>query len=267
MYSDCTYSMKLRWKIFAAAIAVSALADPVLAADLPSTKGPPAFVPPPPAVTWTGCSAGVNIGYGWQRNHAYDPNVPGDTGADTGNGVVGGGQLGCDYQSGAFVFGVQGRFDGTSVSGRHIDPPPVGSSPSDTLATTTQWVATQTGRIGYTILPQALAYVKGGVAEARIHYTDIDTTIPYWGSASPTRVGWTVGAGAEYALTPNWSVFAEYDYTDFGTRTVTLAYTSPVPAFAAPYAFRETNSLQTVLVGANYRFDLFAGQAPVAAKY
>ena len=31
-----------------------------------------------------------------------------------------------------------------------------------------------------------------------------------------TLVGWTAGAGAEYALSPSWSVKAEYQHFDFG---------------------------------------------------
>lgn len=152
------------------------LASSALAADLPRFKGPPAFVAPPLPSVWTGCYGGVNIGYGWQKNHAYDPAFTTDTGSDTGGGVLGGGQLGCDYQLGAFVVGVQGRFDGSGVSGRHRY---LAGTPGDVLATNTNWYAAETARIGYAVLPRALAYIKGGVAEARINYTDIDTTIPY----------------------------------------------------------------------------------------
>ncbi len=253
----------MRLKLLAAAIAISAVAGPALAADLPSIKGPPAYIPPPPVWTWTGCHVGANVGYGWQRNHSYDPQVSADAGSDTGNGVVGGGQLGCDYQVGSLVLGIQGSFDGAGVKGSHLYP---GSS-TETLGFNTSWLATETGRIGYAVLPQALVYFKGGVAEARIGYTDVDPTGPYWGAAGATRVGWTIGGGAEYALTPNWSIFAEYDYADFGSQNITLAYTSPVPAFATPYTFKETNSLQTILVGVNYKFDWFAPLAPVVAKY
>ncbi len=200
-------------KIFAAAATFLALAGPALAADLPSTKGPPPFVPPPPALTWTGCYAGVNIGYGWQRNHSYDPNVSCDAGADTGNGVVGGGQLGCDYQLGAFVFGVQGRFDGAGVSGNHLY---LRRHAGRHIRSDHAVVRNANGTYRLHHLPQALALCERRHSRgAHRHYTDVDMTIPYWGSASPTRVGWTIGAGAEYALTPNWSIFAEYDYTGF----------------------------------------------------
>jgi opacity protein-like surface antigen len=35
--------------------------------------------------------------------------------------------------------------------------------------------------------------------------------------ASQDRPGWTVGAGVEYGIAPNWSVKAEWDFLDFGT--------------------------------------------------
>ena len=36
------------------------------------------------------------------------------------------------------------------------------------------------------------------------------------GANSATRVGWTLGAGVEYAVNNHWSLRAEYRYTDFG---------------------------------------------------
>ena len=36
------------------------------------------------------------------------------------------------------------------------------------------------------------------------------------------RLGWTAGAGVEWALWDDWSVKLEYDYYGFGTRNVTL---------------------------------------------
>jgi outer membrane immunogenic protein len=39
-------------------------------------------------------------------------------------------------------------------------------------------------------------------------------------TASEARGGWTVGAGFEYAIVSNLSVFIEYDFYDFGTRTI-----------------------------------------------
>ncbi|MHB8886292.1 MAG: outer membrane protein [Methylovirgula sp.] len=255
----------MRW-IGTAAIATSffSLIGSALAADLPSIKGPMPYTPPPPAFTWTGCYAGLNIGYGWQRDRTYDPNLFIDAGGDTADGVVGGGQIGCDYQQGPLVFGLQGRFDGSGVSGHHYY---FGGTPGDILGARTHWFATETGRIGYAIMPQTLLYIRGGIAEADIGFSDVDMTIPYWGGASTTRVGWTIGGGLEYALAPSWSVFAEYNYADFGSRNLFLNYTSPIAAFATPYSYYERNNFQTFLVGVNYRFNWFAPPAPVVAKY
>ena len=67
-----------------AAISAIALAigmGSALAADLPSRKAPPVYVPPPPPLIWTGFYGGLNIGGGWNANNnnnegsAYwDPN-------------------------------------------------------------------------------------------------------------------------------------------------------------------------------------------------
>ena len=76
------------------------------------TKAP---VAAPIRPVWTGCYVGGNIGYGRAR-HTYglDPVNPFITAPDqTVAGVVGGGQLGCDYQFDPFVVGIQGMFDAT----------------------------------------------------------------------------------------------------------------------------------------------------------
>lgn len=260
----------MRSKLLAAAIAASVVGAGALAADLPTYKAPSVYVAPPPVWSWTGCHVGANIGYGWQANRAYDPQYSASAGSDTGDGLVGGGQVGCDYQQGAWVFGIQGMLDGASIKGSHIYPPPNGD-PGETLGFDTSWFATETARIGYVLTPQALAYFRGGLAEAGIRYTDVDPQVsavsPYWGSASGTRTGWTIGGGAEYSFARNWSVFVEYDYMGFGSQNATLAYTAPNPANAAPYTYRETQNLQTVLGGLNFKFDWAAPPAPVAARY
>ena len=67
-----------------AAISAIALAmgmGSALAADLPSRKAPPVYVPPPPPLIWTGFYGGLNIGGGWNANNNnnegsayFDPN-------------------------------------------------------------------------------------------------------------------------------------------------------------------------------------------------
>ena len=258
------------------AIAVGAVLGigPALAADLPAavyTKAPAAI----PVTGWTGCYLGGNIGAGWQRTAVTDaePGTPPplDAGADTGTGVAGGGQLGCDYQfASSWVVGVQGLFDGASVYGNHFASVAYAGDASESLSSRTDWFGTLTARLGYAVMPQALLYVKGGAAFAHTSYTDVDPSglvnPPYAGQASGVRTGWTVGAGGEYKLSPDWSVFAEYDYAGFGSRVYGFTYNCGAACgFADPYHYSERQNLQTVLVGLNYRFNV--GSAPVVARY
>jgi outer membrane immunogenic protein len=223
------------------------------AADLPP-YAPPVPVYQAPAWGWTGCYIGGNIGGGWAKNEVtdVDPSNPTsfDTGADAGSGVVGGVQLGCDLQAGAWVFGVQTMFDGTGIQGSHPYVGGFSNSAFETLGTSTPWFGTLTGRIGYAVVPQALLYAKGGMAWVHNRYTDVDTSATgFAGSLDATQLGWTVGGGVEYSFLPNWSLFAEYAYYDFGNFNATLNYGG-----GPPYTYNEKQTMQTIMLGVNLRF-------------
>lgn len=228
----------------------------------------------PVVTTWTGCYVGGNIGYGWQKNTTtdVDPSNAGsfaDVGNDTGSGVVGGGQVGCDYQfSGNWVIGVQGLFDGADVAGSHIDPFAYSRDFSEAHSTKADWFGTLTVRLGYAVTPDTLLYVKGGGAWVHEKLVDSDpfatNVFPaYTGQATATRAGWTVGGGGEYKFNMNWSVFAEYNYIGLGDKTSAYSYDCGTACgFPNPYLFSNRNNFQNVLVGLNYRFG-----GPVVAKY
>ena len=227
----------------------------------------------PMVSTWTGCYVGGNVGYGWQKTSStdVDPSNVGlyaDMGSDTGSGVVGGGQVGCDYQfAGNWVIGVQGMFDGADVKGNHLVPYAYSEDYAETHSTKADWFATLTARLGLVVAPQALLYVKGGVAWVRNNFNDTDLSgaklDPFIGTATSTRAGWTVGVGGEYKFTPNWSVFLEYNYIGLGDNTSAYSYNcGTVCGFPNPYLISDRNNLQTVLVGLNYRFG-----GPIVARY
>src|SRR4029453_3459086 len=72
-------------------------------------------------------------------------------------------------------------------------------------------------------------------------------------SFSTTRVGWTAGGGAQYAVTPNWGVFAEYRFSDLGT-----VRNGAFPNLPAGVFFNGQRRLQENQVqgGFSYKFDL-----------
>ncbi|MBV9558002.1 MAG: porin family protein, partial [Pseudolabrys sp.] len=66
-----------------------------------------------------------------------------------------------------------------------------------------------------------------------------------------TRGGWTIGVGAAYAFTHNLSVFAEYDYYGFGTRSNTFIFNG-TPAVVFDVANVRQNT-SVAKVGLNWK--------------
>jgi outer membrane immunogenic protein len=234
-------------RVTAIALACAWLAaGPAVAADLGPT--PPAKAPPyiAPLYDWTGFYFGGHAGPGWTSTTARDPTgaafAPRGAGVNvTGTGWLAGGQLGYNRQLGAWVFGIEGDLSYTDIRGRTTSPFGVG------LTTQSNWLGTVTGRLGIA-WDRTLLYAKAGAAFGETDYTARAPAVVFRGA--DTRTGWTVGAGAEYALWDNWSVKAEYNYIDLGTRTVTPT----APAGAAPLDAKVTEHM--IKLGANYRFQL-----------
>ncbi|HEY5226080.1 MAG TPA: outer membrane beta-barrel protein, partial [Methylovirgula sp.] len=90
------------------------------------------------------------------------------------------------------------------------------------------------------------------------------------GSVSGTHIGWTAGAGLEYAITHNLTVKFEYLYTDLGTLNVSnhfLDATFGGPIYSPGDDMRTRTTFSTVRAGVNWKFDLFGPAEPVVAKY
>jgi outer membrane immunogenic protein len=110
-----------------------------------------------------------------------------------------------------------------------------------------------TGRVGYAF-DRLLLYATGGGAwvRDRFEYVGLATE-----SIKQTRSGWTIGAGLEYAFTPNWSLAAQYNYIDLGDKNVNF----PLAGFTAS----TESELHLATVRLNYRF---GGSGPfVAGRY
>jgi outer membrane immunogenic protein len=102
-----------------------------------------------------------------------------------------------------------------------------------------------------------MIYGKGGVAWIANRYSltgelqSASSTFvtPFNWTSRETRIGWTIGAGVEWAMWGNWTIKGEYDYLDFGTRTVTL--NDPV---LGPTNASVRQTVSEVKFGINYRF-------------
>jgi len=235
-------AFKLRAFVSGGVLAASSIAYvcSAQAADLPPMRAPAPMTPvayAPAVYNWTGFYIGGNIGGGFANSSWSDP-FTGANNTFSKGGFIGGGQIGYNQQYNWLVFGVEGDFDWTGLSGSGTD------SIGDAISTKTEWTSTATGRIG-AAFDRLLVYGKGGVAFAHDHSTV--ALIGSTASESLTRTGWTAGAGLEYAIDRNWSAKLEYDYLGFGSEALSLP-TAPV------YASNASLNVQEVKVGINYKF-------------
>ena len=225
-----------------------ALVQVSLAADLPQR---PVYKPPvivAPALTWTGCYVGANIGGAFSNVQIQAVNNSQGTVSPNNSGFTGGGQIGCDYQMGPWVVGFRDMFDGLSMKSSATLS---GAAFTGTANTSLSWFDTLTVRGGYLLQPNLLLYGQGGAAWTQCKVNFVNTAGVSAGSiGNNSNTGWTAGAGLEWMFTPHWSAFLEYDYMGFGTRSA--AFTVCPPAGCGLISAKA--DLQTVLVGVNYKF-------------
>jgi outer membrane immunogenic protein len=216
--------MKLSQSVLLSFIACG-VAVPAVAADLrpaPITKAP--IAPVAAVYDWTGFYFGGNAGGKWGSfDHTISTGAPiaalGFSG-DSDASFVGGGQVGYMWQTGAFVFGVEGDIDATRLRNTFtaVAPVPAPFLPGDSVALRNDWQASARGRIGYA-WDRVLVYATGGGAWGNIKATGtfapsgaIPGTIV---ALDRTVFGWTVGGGLDYGLAPGWSLGAEYRFTRY----------------------------------------------------
>ncbi|HEY1152963.1 MAG TPA: outer membrane protein [Pseudolabrys sp.] len=208
-----------RFVSVAAAAAVLLSTAAATAADLPR-KAPMQPVAAAVPFTWTGVYVGGHIGYGW-ANSRWTDLTSGESVSVRNNGVLGGGQIGFNYQIGSWVLGLEADYTASGIKGASsvvIDPT---DGDRSTLNPHLRWTSLVTGRLGYAF-DRYLAYVKGGIAFGDIRYSFSNLTTGQSGSNTIRRTGWTLGGGVEAALDRNWSLRLEYDYVQFGSKTTAL---------------------------------------------
>jgi outer membrane immunogenic protein len=201
----------------------------------------PQFISPPMAPFWSGAYVGLNLGGGFE-NINWTNSLGGPIGRASPIGVIGGGQVGYNYQVYVWVAGIEGAVTGAGLSGSGND------AAGFTYRIQTDWTATFTGRLGYEYEGR-LVYVKGGIAFADSQESVTDPTANSATGKMLARIGWTVGVGVEFPLTATWSARVEYDYLDFHFNNFNLN----LPQFG-PVTTSSILGVQTLSAGINYRF-------------
>jgi outer membrane immunogenic protein len=258
--------------IVATALALAALGfgSAAIAADLsvaPMYNAPP---PSPPAYNWTGCYVGGGGGYAmWNQNSFVQGTINGAlvtaSQSNGGNGWFGQGQVGCDYQFTAPIFGLQtvigvfGDYEGGSIQGSNSFPAFTGQEKE-----TSTWSVG--GRAGVLVSPRFLTYFDGGFTQARFSGVNYNSFIAGGGPAglslaSQNYNGWFLGSGFEYAFDwlpiPGLFLKTEYRYSQYGGNGVNVPLSGsiggvPVTNLLALNSQQATQFVSTELV---YRFN------------
>lgn len=254
-------------RIFLASTALALLAGPALAADLPArtpAPAPQAFTAPP-VFTWTGFYAGANIGWTQNEISARNRGFGGTAGAGaypnfskTSNGFIGGLQAGYNQQFDMFVAGIEAdiNFLGNRRTTGNAAVTGLGGAVTGVSASSRlDWLGTVRARAGVAV-DRVFFYGTGGLAfgapDQRLVLTG-PAGVTHRGTNSDTRFGWTLGAGAEFAMMDNLTLKAEYLYYDLGRNSVTAAATAVGPAGTSNTA-RFENTGHIARVGMNFRF-------------
>ena len=247
-------------RIIFASVGVIALTSAASAADMyvPGPAGGPGgykddYVPAP----WAGFYVGVNGGYGWgtPSSKVTDLEIIGGTiiAENSANftpaGGFGGGQIGYNWQRGRFVYSVEADIQAANIHGDAT----TGLAPgiSATGSTDLDWFGTVRGRLGYTCGSAPFLRDRPALPLAASR-----TNSPKWMvrsgsvSKSETATGYVVGGGVEYAVSPKWSVKAEYQFIDLGKDHLSVDAVAPLVLAELD----AEHSYNTVRVGINYHF-------------
>jgi len=253
--------VKIKSSIVIAAAAGSAFAPNAQAADLPM-KAP--AMTAAPAWSWTGLYIGGHLGAAWQRGRttgAYTDVVIGpvafDNKANT-TGFIGGGQIGYNWQSGIFVYGLEADISGLSGSDTASQVVFSASGFPITMTSSSKigWLGTVRGRLGATIGGNTLVYATGGLAYGSVTNTHSENfpaagTLATWEDHS-TRTGYAVGGGVEHMFAPHWTVRAEGLYVDLGKTTLGQPNTGICSNGCQPVTFKNEAIIARAAV--NYKF-------------
>jgi opacity protein-like surface antigen/outer membrane protease len=270
------------------AAAAVLIARPASAADMP-LKTP--VVQPLPTWNWTGWYIGAHVGGGLGTTDVADPfgaSIFGD--AVRTPAFLGGGQVGYNWQptNSHVVLGAEADLSALASSGTNTCLAFSGFFQSSNCQVQPNWMATLTGRVGYALgaNDRSLLYIKGGASWVHDNIditnnvgnftpgggTPVTTATPTTTSLGYSKIGWTVGAGIEQALTPAWSLTLEYNYLNFGSSSIATPASLWYPPLIQPFGATNTavqQNLHVIKLGLNYKLgsDPWAGWDSALVPY
>ena len=263
---------------------------------------PTASAGPPPATAvfdWSGFYAGLNAGVGggtvWPRYDLVSPPIGfiGSQSVDQQKhqlgGFFAGAQAGYNYQFGnGVVLGAETDFQWSNIGARRRDQTATvlnagtilesAGLESNEMRITQNWFGTTRLRVGYAFPDRLLTYVTGGVAYSEFSASNSDNGVAFTpppamtfsqtsGANNATRIGWTAGAGLEYALDSHLSLKSEYLYSQYsGLAAPFLNVSASTPAVTSGTFSTGTIGLHLVRAGLNYRFGEVAGARETMAS-
>jgi outer membrane immunogenic protein len=187
---------------------------------------------------WAGPYVGVTGGWGWGQQSqsggflqlpgctsctsTFTSTFIGDGCYNLSGGLIGG-AVGYNYQLDRWVLGVEADDSWADITGSGTCG--FNSAAPHACGGGIRWLATVRGRLGYDVgqifpgVGTTMVYAAGGLAVGEVHAWDS----LFGTSGDKTATGWTIGAGFETKLNPNWSVKLEYLHVDLGNPGVFVA--------------------------------------------
>lgn len=248
-------------------------------------------------ISWTGFHLGLNGGYGWARGGVTalpgdpltqsltfgQPVVPPVSASLNADGVLGGGQVGYDWQfAGRGVVGVEADIAAASLrSSTSVPTILFGTQPATfDVSRNIDWFGTVRGRVGFLAAPDLLIFATGGFAYGRVSESASVSLPPgasnsignfgyafacgpfyglgscFAGSSSRIATGWAAGIGGEKRFTQNLSLKVEYLHVDLSSGNYPVVGSLYAGAPFAPSFLnaRSSATIDLVRAGLNYNF-------------
>lgn len=248
------------------ALAAAGLASSAVAADLSGPMAPPMMpTMAPAAYDWTGAYMGVQLGYGFGHSAVGETSFyddPTDPPAGTldpfsfnSNGIIGGAEVGANWQSNGVVWGLEADISASDIKGTYTNTDPGADFSVDSSL---KWLSTARVKIGLP-MNNMLIYATGGVAvggvQADLHdnYPDaLPDPVTFDRTSSSTAWGWTAGGGIAAAVNEHWIIKAEALYVDLGSVNTSFEEDDP-PGWALISGSAKTTAT-IIRAGIDYRF-------------